>query len=62
MIGRTTKTAWVSAAMLATTMLATTAQGATARREAAGALPDGTKVEAITLTGTNGVSAKIITY
>ncbi|GGB39241.1 aldose 1-epimerase [Sphingomonas metalli] len=35
---------------------------ATAKREAAGTLPDGSAVEVVTLTGANGVSAKILTY
>ncbi len=38
------------------------AMAATARRESAGQLPDGTAVEVVTLTGANGVSAKILTY
>lgn len=35
---------------------------ATIQRAPYGTLPDGTAVEAVTLTGTNGVSARIITY
>lgn len=41
--------------------LFTPAHAATAKRETFGSLPDGTKVEAVTLTGTNGVSARVIT-
>lgn len=37
------------------------AQAATAQRSAFGTLPDGTAVEAVTLTGSNGVQARIIT-
>jgi aldose 1-epimerase len=37
------------------------ADAATARREPFGTLPDGTPVEAVVLTGANGVSARIIT-
>lgn len=38
------------------------AHGAEARRSAAGTLMDGTVVEAITLTGKDGVTARILTY
>ena len=38
------------------------AWAATAKREAAGTLPDGTAIEAVTLTGSNGVSARILSY
>jgi aldose 1-epimerase len=38
------------------------ALAATAQREPFGTLPDGTAVEAVTLTGANGVSARIISY
>lgn len=38
------------------------AAAAEARREAAGTLKDGTKVEAITLSNAHGVSARILTY
>ena len=38
------------------------ADAASAKRARFGTLPDGTAVEAVTLTGTNGVSARIITY
>src|SRR5438067_12089964 len=41
--------------------LAGSVHAATARRESFGALPDGTPVEAVTLTGANGVSARIMT-
>lgn len=37
------------------------ADAATARRENFGALPDGTLIESVVLTGTNGVSARIMT-
>ena len=37
------------------------AEAATAKREAFGALSDGTRVESVVLTGANGVSARIIT-
>ena len=39
----------------------TGAHAATAKREAFGTLPDGTPVEAVVLTGANGVSARIMT-
>ena len=42
--------------------VASRADAATANRAAFGTLPDGTAIEAVTLTGTNGVSASIITY
>jgi aldose 1-epimerase len=38
------------------------AAAATAKREPFGALADGTVIEAVTLTGANGVSARIISY
>ena len=44
------------------TIAATQAQAATATREAAGTLPDGTAIEAVTLSAKNGVSARILTY
>ncbi|UIJ47185.1 galactose mutarotase [Sphingomonas cannabina] len=48
---------------LAAALLASTsAHAATAERSAFGKLADGTVIEAVTLTGTNGVSARIITY
>ncbi|MDR6788067.1 aldose 1-epimerase [Sphingomonas sp. BE138] len=40
---------------------ASSAMAATAERAAFGTLPDGTAVEAVTLTGSNGVSARIMT-
>ncbi|MBN8808044.1 MAG: galactose mutarotase [Sphingomonas sp.] len=40
---------------------ATPADAATAKREAFGSMPDGTPVEAVVLTGANGVSARIMT-
>jgi aldose 1-epimerase len=42
--------------------IAAQADAATAKREPAGALADGTAVEAVTLTAPNGVSARILTY
>jgi aldose 1-epimerase len=41
--------------------IAGSANAATARREPFGALPDGTRVESVVLSGTNGVSARIMT-
>ena len=41
--------------------IAGSANAATARREPFGTLPDGTPVEAVTLTGSNGVTARIMT-
>ncbi|MEY4760704.1 MAG: Aldose 1-epimerase precursor, partial [Pseudomonadota bacterium] len=38
------------------------AEAATARREVAGPLKDGRVVEAVTLRGANGVSARILAY
>src|SRR5947209_12301018 len=48
-------------AMVAAGVIAGSANAATARREAFGTLPDGSPVEAVTLTGANGVSARIMT-
>lgn len=48
-------------AMVLAGTVAGSANAATARREAFGTLPDGTPVEAVTLTGSNGVSARIMT-
>ena len=48
-------------AMVLAGTIAGSANAATARREPFGTLPDGTPVEAVTLTGTNGVSARIVT-
>jgi len=42
-------------------VIAGSANAATARREAFGTLPDGTPIESVVLTGTNGVSARIMT-
>ena len=47
--------------LLAAALSNAEAHGATVRRDAFGRLPDGTKVEAVTLTGANGVSARIMT-
>jgi aldose 1-epimerase len=52
------KAAYLFAAMWAVPQCA---EGATAKRETFGSLPDGTAVEAVTLSGTNGVSARIMT-
>jgi aldose 1-epimerase len=49
------------AAMVLAGTIAGSADAATARREPFGTLPDGTPVEAVTLTGANGVSARIMT-
>lgn len=46
----------------ATALLSQTANAASAKREAAGTLADGSKIEAITLTNEAGVSARILTY
>ncbi|MEY2927990.1 MAG: hypothetical protein RL367_2467 [Pseudomonadota bacterium] len=43
-------------------MVSATAQAATATRTSAGALKDGTTVEAITLSNGKGISARILTY
>src|SRR5437762_10222042 len=48
-------------AMVVAGAVAGSANAATARREPFGTLPDGTAVEAVTLTGANGVSARIMT-
>ena len=54
------KTGIIVAAVL--TALSTQAvQAASAKRESFGKLPNGTAIEAVTLTGTNGVSARIMT-
>jgi aldose 1-epimerase len=42
-------------------MIAGSANAATAKREPFGSLPDGTPIESVVLTGTNGVSARIMT-
>ena len=51
----------ITSAMLCTTSLIAGASAATATRGAFGALSDGTKVEAVTLTNDAGMSAKIMT-
>jgi aldose 1-epimerase len=48
-------------AMMCAGAMAGSANAATARREPFGKLPDGTPVEAVVLTGANGVSARIMT-
>src|SRR5438067_2782660 len=48
-------------AMVLAGRIAGSADAATARREPFGNLPDGTPVEAVVLTGANGVSARIMT-
>lgn len=55
--------AWKKAllGLVGTAALAGTAHAATARREPFGKLPDGTAVESVVLTGSNGVSARIMT-
>ena len=50
------------AATLAALVIASAAQAAEAKREAFGKLADGTVIEAVTLTGKNGVSARIISF
>ena len=54
------RSAIVAAALLGA-LSAQTADAAEAKRAAFGTLPDGTAIEAVTLTGTNGVSARIMT-
>ncbi|MES3084333.1 aldose epimerase family protein [Sphingomonas faeni] len=54
------KSGIIVAAVLAA-LSAHTAEAATAERAAFGTLPDGTAIEAVTLTGTNGVSARVMT-
>lgn len=49
------------AALVAMTLCGAQAEAATAKRASFGKLPDGTAVEAVTLTGRNGVSARIMT-
>lgn len=48
-------------AALTVAALGSSAEAATAQREAFGALPDGTPVEAVILSASNGVSARIMT-
>lgn len=50
------------AAAVAAATAAGAANAAEAKREPAGKLKDGSAIEAVTLTGTNGVSARILTY
>ncbi len=52
---------WAGTMVAAMTLCAGEAGAATAKRSAFGTLADGTAVEAVTLTGSNGVSARIIT-
>ena len=54
--------AWSKMAIAIGFVAATPALAATAERTPFGALPDGTQVEAVTLTGANGVKARIISY
>ncbi len=54
------KTGIIVAAVL-TAAFTQAASAASAKREAFGKLPNGTAIEAVTLTGTNGVSARIMT-
>jgi aldose 1-epimerase len=54
------KSGIVVAAVL-TAVSAHAADAASGKRESFGKLPDGTAIEAVTLTGTNGVSARIMT-
>ena len=49
-------------ALVTAAFAASDASAATARRGTFGKMPDGAPVEAVTLTGTNGVSARIITF
>ena len=49
------------AGLVCVVAIAGSSNAATARREAFGTLPDGTPVESVVLTGTNGVSARIMT-
>ncbi len=60
MAGRARRWAWFLG--LAGAVYAAPAAAATAERSRFGTLPDGTAVESVTLSGTNGVSARIITY
>jgi aldose 1-epimerase len=51
----------IAAAALAITLAPSAGQAAEAQRTAFGTLPDGTAIEAVTLTGSNGVTARIMT-
>ncbi|MBW6532313.1 galactose mutarotase [Sphingomonas sp. RRHST34] len=54
--------AWSGWTMAAGSLLAAVgADAATAKREAFGQLPDGTAIEAVVLSGSNGVSARVMT-
>jgi aldose 1-epimerase len=55
------KSAFLGAAALSVLMSVNIANAATATRSAFGALSDGTKIEAVTLTNSAGISAKIMT-
>lgn len=48
--------------MMTLAVAAIPAQAATAKREAAGRLADGTAIEGVTLAGSNGVSARILSF
>jgi aldose 1-epimerase len=48
-------------ALLCAGAIAGSANAATAQREPFGKLPDGTPIQSVVLTGTNGVSARIMT-
>lgn len=60
MIGRTIKSLILAGAAVSA-LSASAAQAATAQRGSFGTMPDGAAVEAVTLVGTNGVKARIIT-
>lgn len=55
-------TGWAAGAFAGLMLVSTGAQAADARREAAGTLADGRAVEAIVLSNSHGVSARILTY
>ena len=55
------KAVWAGTMVAAMALTAGQAGAATAKRASFGTLPDGTAVEAVTLTGSNGVSARIMT-
>lgn len=56
-----TRTLVATTLLIAGTAIPSLAQAATAKREAFGRLPDGTAIEAVVLTGKNGVSARVMT-